>query len=130
MSGINIIKKFHGTVTTISAAWAGTNDDTGVTVSVLGYTKLMIQYITTTGWNRAGNIICLGAFRQNDTFVAPDDTVENATFGVAVTDDTAYTGKGQYYVVENITPYTKIVWDNTTAGDTGTMTVNIMPFNE
>jgi hypothetical protein len=130
MSGINIIKKFHGSVSTVSAVWAGTDDTTGVTISTLGYTKLMIHYVTTTGWDRAGNIVCLGALRQDDTFVAPSSTVENATFAVAETDETTFTGGGQYYVVENIAPYVKIVWDNTTAGLAGTLTVTVMPYNE
>ena len=130
MSGINIIQKYHGSITEVANDWAEDNDTTGTIINTNGYTKLAIYYSTSTGWDRAGNIIVLGAMRQNDTYVVSDDTIENSTFGVATTDDTGFTGSGQYYVVENILPFTKIVWTNTTPGAAGTLTVLCMPFNE
>ena len=99
------------------------------------YSKLLVWYqISSTSWDRAGNIVVYGSMRSDSadastSYVSPDDTVENATFAITSTDD-AKTGAGEWYVVENIAPYIKIGWDNTTAGTTGTITVYVMPFNE
>lgn len=130
MSGINIIQKYHAPITEVATTWAGSDDATGKTINTNGYTKLMVHYVCSTGWDRVGSIICLGSLRETGTFVSPDDTVENSSFSVSATDDTTTTGAGQWYVVENIAPYTQIIWDNTTAGTTGTLTVLAMPFNE
>ena len=58
-------------------------------------------------------------------YVLADATVENGTFSVSATDDA-----GEYYVVEATCPKIKVGWDNTTAGDTGTLTAYMMPIND
>ncbi len=130
MSGINILKMYHGSPTAYT--WAGVDVAASAITAVNcnGYTKLLVHYVCDSGWDRAGSIIILGSIASGGTFVAPDDTIENSTFVVAATDDTGFTGAGQFYVVENITPYIKPTWDNTTAGATGNLTVTVMPFND
>jgi len=129
MAGINILKIYHGNATEYT--WAGT-DVAASSITELncnGYTKLLVHYVCDTDWNRAGSIIMLGSIASGGTYVTPDDTIENSTFTVGATDDTVYTGAGQYYVVEGITPYIKPTWDNSTPGTTGNVTVTVMPFN-
>jgi hypothetical protein len=125
MGAFNTDKKFHGTVTAY-------DDDLNATVlystrdplNCEGYTKLMVYYIPTTGWDRAGTITVYGALRRDDTYVPLDGTIENASFGVLHTDD-----NGEIYVVENIPNFIKLDWANTTAGTTGTLSILVMPFN-
>ena len=59
---------------------------------------------------------------EADSVVTPFK-LNNSVFTV-ITSDT-----GKYYIVDNIMPYVKVGWDNRTAGSTGTITVEIMPFN-
>lgn len=127
MSGINISKKYHGAVTTVTTAWAGTTVAyTSCTeINCSGFTKILVQYYCTTGWDRAGNIIAYGSVLSGGTYSVADATVENGTFGVLATDDA-----GEYYVIESIAPFMKFGWTNTTGGATGTITVLVMPFNE
>jgi len=95
-----------------------------------GFTKLLVQYIiSSASWDRAGNICIWGSLTENGTYTALDSTIENATFGVSATDD-GNEGKGECYVVENIMPWIKVAWTNTTTGTTGTISVSVMPFNE
>jgi hypothetical protein len=125
LSGINITGISHGFVQTVCDAL----DDTADTVASLtaincsGFNKLYVQYVCTTGWNRAGTIKIYGSI-DNTNYVLADGTVENGSFGVLHTDDA-----GEYYIVENIPPSIKVGFERTTAGDTGTITVKIMPFN-
>ena len=94
-----------------------------------GFNKLFVQYvISTTSWDRAGDILIHGAFSPTGTFTALDDTIENAKFSVGTTDDNKV-GAGEIYIVENIPPWIKVTWDNTTAGGTGTTSLWVMPFN-
>ena len=127
MSGINISKKFPNKVTPVTTAWAATNVAyTSCTeINCHGYAKLLVQYYCSSGWNRAGDIQVWGAVYSGGTYTIADATVENGTFSVATGD-----AAGEYYVVESITPYIKLAWNNTTPGDTGTLTVLVMPFNE
>ena len=125
MSAFNTDKKFHGKVTAY-------DDDLNATVlystrdplNCEGYTKLMVQYYCTTGWDRAGTITIYGSLTYGGTYVPMDATNESASFGVLTTDDA-----GEIYVVENLPPFIKIDWTNTTAGATGTLSILVMPFN-
>ena len=127
MSGINIIKKFHGKPTSVTTTWAAT--DVAYTscseITCSGFTKLLVQYYCSSGWDRAGDIQIWGAIYSGGTYTIADSTVENGTFSVASTDDA-----GEYYIVKNIPMYIKLAWNNTTAGATGTITVIIVPINE
>ena len=127
MSAFNTDKKFHGAPVAYTTAWAGTSvaNTAGTTVNCEGYTKLMVYYCPSTGWDRAGTIAVYGAIRAGDTFVPMDGTVENASFGVLHTDDA-----GEIYVVENVPNFIQLSWANTTGGATGTLTVVVMPFND
>jgi hypothetical protein len=125
MSAFNTDKKFHGTVTEYDTDLAATVlYSTRDPLNCEGYTKLMVYYVCTTGWDRAGTITVYGALRRDDTYVAPDATIENGAFGVLHTDDA-----GEWYVVENIPNFIKLDWTNSTAGTTGTMSIIVMPFN-
>ncbi len=94
-----------------------------------GFNKLMMQYIISLDtWTSAGNIIVYGSFTATGTFTALDDTIENASFGVVTTDD-AKEGLGEIYIVEQVPPWIKIGWENTTAGSAGTISVWAIPFN-
>lgn len=129
MSGINIIQKYHGAVTQVASNWGATDVTSGV-INVNGYTKLMVQYVCSSGWDRAGDIYILGCLTSNGAFTTMDATlVSGSKFSVTATDD-SLTGAGKIYVVKNIPPFIKLFWDNTTTGTTGTLTVSIMPFNE
>jgi len=134
LSGINISRKLHSGMTT---CFTGKSSDFK-TISELtaincdGYNKLMIQYIITQvdgTWDRAGSIIVYGSFTATGTYTALDTTIENATFNVSASDDDNV-GNGEIYVVENIPPWVKIGWDNTTAGTKGTISVYAIPFND
>lgn len=132
MSGMNILKKYHGALTLAVDAV----DATAATIANLteincnGYTKLMVQYIVSSAsWDRAGTITIYGAYSSGGTYTAMDSTVENATHGVLHTDD-GLVGLGEIYFVENIAPYIKIGWTNTTAGTAGTISIWVMPFND
>ena len=129
----NINKKLHGDVyeSVIDAKSSDYNTVASLTAyKCQGFTKLLVQYvISSTSWDRAGNIIVYGSFTESGTYTAPDGTIENATFAVGTTDD-SLEGAGEFYVVESIMPWIKIGWDNTTAGTTGTISVTVMPFNE
>jgi len=131
MAGINILKKYHGNRTLVidakSATYATVADLTEVNCS--GYTKLMVQYITSGAtWDRAGTIDIYGSIASGGTYTSYDTSVENATHGVLTTDD-GLVGLGEIYIVENIAPYVKIAWTNTTAGTAGTVSIWVMPFN-
>jgi hypothetical protein len=128
MGAFNTDKKFHGKITAYADDWntsvAHTTQDP---LNCEGYTKLMIYYYAggASAWDRAGTVTVYGALRSTDTFVAMDATNESASFGVLTTDDA-----GEIYVVENVPPFIKLDWANTTAGTTGTLTVLVMPFND
>ena len=125
MSAFNTDKKFHGKVTSYATDWnASIAQTTQSPLNCEGYTKLMVYYICTTGWDRAGTITVYGALEYDDTYVPVDATIENGAFGVLTTDDA-----GEIYVVENIPNFVKLDWANTTAGTLGTLTVKCMPFN-
>ncbi len=125
MSAFNTNKIFPGKVYEYATDWSASISQTTQTpINCHGYTKLMVYYLPTTGWDRAGTITVYGALEYDDTYVAVDATVENGAFGVLTTDDA-----GEIYVVENIPNFIKLDWANTTAGTTGTMTVKVMPFN-
>ena len=130
MAGINILKKYHGSMTLAidakSATYATVASLTEINCS--GYTKLMVKYVVTTGWDRAGTISIWGSLNSGGTFVPYDSTVENCTHSVLHTDD-AFEGLGEIYIVENIAPYIKVAWTNSTAGTAGTVSVWVMPFN-
>ncbi|MBU2061851.1 MAG: hypothetical protein KKH44_08410 [Bacteroidetes bacterium] len=133
VGAFNINKKLHSDVyeSVIDAKSSDYNTIGSLTAyKCQGFTKLMVQYIvSSTSWDRAGDIIIYGSFTENGTYTSPDATIENATFGVLSTDD-GNEGKGEYYVVENVMPWIKIGWDNTTTGGTGTISVTVMPFND
>ena len=127
MSGINISKKYHGSITTVTTAWAGTTVAyTSCTeINCSGFTKILVQCYCSAGWDRKGSIIAYGSVLSGGTYsIADSTTVENGTVVVDVTD------VGEYYVIESIAPFMKFGWTITTAGDTGTITVLVMPFNE
>ena len=131
MSAININRVLHGAMTlAIDAKSADFTTVASLTaIKCDGYNKLMIQYIiSTTSWDRAGNIDVYGAFKPTGTYTALDNTIENASFAVSSTDD-AKEGAGEIYIVESVPPWVKIAWDNTTAGTTGTISVWAIPFN-
>jgi len=125
MAGINIIGKLNGSVTTALSAVSTTTDTVAslTAINCSGFTKLLVVYYCTSGWDRAGDIKIYGAV-DGTNYVIADATVENGTFAVASTDDA-----GEYYVVENIPPKIKVGWNNTTAGASGTLTAKVMPFN-
>lgn len=129
----NINKMLHDTISfgVIDAKSASYNTVANLTaVKCQGFTKLLVQYIVSAGtWDRAGNICIWGSFTENGTYTAADATIENATFGVVHTDD-GNEGLGEFYVVENIMPWIKVAWVNTTAGTSGTISVSVMPFND
>ena len=136
MGAINIDRKLHTGITT---CFSGKSSDFNTIASLTaikcdGYNKLMVQYIITeTGspadWDRAGNIVVYGSFTPSGTYTALDGTIENATFAVGA-DDEDNEGSGEIYVVENIPPWVKIGWNNTTEGTKGTIAVYALPFNE
>jgi len=136
MSGINLIKIFHGdAIKVIDAKSSDYNTTSSLTqINCNGFNRLMVHYqLSSTSWDRAGNIIIYGSLWSdtadaNSLYVPLDDTVENATFSVTSTDD-AKVNSGEMYFVENIPPYIKVGWDNTTAGTTGTITVWVLPCN-
>lgn len=131
MSAININKIQHsGWVLAIDAKSADFTTVANLTaIKCDGFNKLMVQYIiSTTSWDRAGNIDVYGAFSPTGTYTALDNTIENASFGVTTSDD-AKVGAGEIYVVEFVPPWVKLSWDNTTAGTTGTISVWAIPFN-
>ena len=115
----------HGAISTPLSAVSTTADTVAslTAYNVSGYTKLLVTYYCTSGWDRAGDIKIYGAI-DNSNYVLADATIENGSFSVAHTDDA-----GEYYVVENIPLKIKVGWSNTTAGTTGTLTAKIMPFN-
>jgi len=119
----------YGKQTTLTAAGTSIAASSVTEINCNDFAYLLIHYYCDTDWDRAGNIIVLGSPNSNGTFAAPDDTIENATFAVAHTDDTGYTGAGQYYVVEATAPYIKVIWTNTTAGTIGNCNITIAPFN-
>jgi len=131
---INIQQKLHSKITT---AFTGKSSDFNTVSSLTaigcqGYTKLSVQYIITKAdstWDRAGNIIVYGSWSESGTYTAPDNTIENASFAIT-TGEGGTTGGGEFYVVENIMPWIKVGWDNTTGGTKGTIAVKVMPFNE
>ena len=127
MSGINISKKYHSGITTVTTAWAGTTVayTSCSEINCSGYTKILVQYYCSAGWNRKGTIIAYGSVLSGGTYSVADAIVENGTFTVDITDDA-----GEYYVIESIAPFMKFGWTIETAGDTGTLTVLVMPFNE
>lgn len=137
LSGVNICKYEHKEPTlVIDAKSADYNTLADLTqINCNGYNKLMVWYqISAATWDRAGDIIVYGTLWWDDTdantkYVPMDNTIENATFTVSATDDTDYVNRGQVYVVENIPPFIKIGWNNTTAGTTATISVWVMPFN-
>ncbi len=116
----------HGKPETVLSAVNATADTvTSLTAyNVSGYTKILVTYTCTSGWDRAGDIKIYGMI-DGTNYVLADNTVENSTFSVSSTDDA-----GEYYVVENICPKIKIGWSRTTAGATGTLTAVMMPFND
>ncbi len=125
MAAFNTDKKFHGKVTEYATTWnASVAQTTQSPLNCEGYTKLMVYYIPSTGWDRAGTILVYGALEYDDTYVPLDGTIENASFAVLHTDDA-----GEIYVIENIPNFIKLDWAKTTDGATGTLTVKVMPFN-
>ena len=132
VGAFNVNKKLHSDISfdVIDAKDATYNTIANLTaIKCQGFTRLAVQYITTTGWDRAGSIYIYGSFTEDGTYTAPDGTIENAIFLVLHTDDTTNEGLGEYYVVENVMPWIKVGWVNTTAGSTGTVSVSVMPFN-
>ena len=127
----NINKKLHGEVTTAFTGKSATfNTIASLTaIKCQGFTKLLVQYTLTGEWDRAGTISVYGSFTEEGTYTAADATVENGSFNVLHTDEDNE-GTGEYFVVENIMPWIKVGWTNTTAGTAGTIEVNVMPFNE
>lgn len=123
--GTHLSTKGHGKTTTVLSGVNATADTVAslTAINCSGYTKLFVTYVCTSGWDRAGDIKIYGA-NDGTNWVIADDTVENATFSVAHTDDA-----GEYYVVEDISPSIKVGWSRTTEGTTGTLTAKIMPFN-
>ena len=118
----------YGKQTTLTAAAtvAATAVDE-INCNDFGY--LLIHYYCDTDWDRAGSIIVLGSPVSGGTFVPAVNTVENYTYAVLHTDDTTYTGGGQWYVVEATAPYIKVTFTNTTAGTTGNCNITIIPFS-
>ena len=131
MSGMNITKILHGSMTlAIDAKSADFTTISELTeIKCDGFNKLMIQYIlSTTDWDRAGNIDIYGAFYPTGTYTAFNFTIENYSFTVSATADSGV-GSGEIYIIENVPPCVKLAWDNTTPGTTGTISVYAMPFN-
>ena len=131
MSGMSINKILHSSV--VLAIDSKSTDFTTVSelteIKCSGFNKLMIQYIlSTTDWDRVGNIDVYGSFSPTGTYTAFNFTIENYSFEVSATADSGV-GAGELYVIENIPPYVKLAWDNTTVGTTGTISVYAMPFN-
>jgi len=127
VSGINISKKYHGSITTVATTWSATTVAyTSCTeINCSGFTKILVQYYCEADWANAGNILAYGSVLSGGTYSAADATVENGTFAVA-TGDVA----GEYYVIESIAPFMKFGWTNTTSSGTKKLTVMVMPFNE
>jgi len=126
---INILKKLPAEIDPITVIDAKSGDFDTIanltTVACDGFTKLLVHYKCSSGWDRAGTIKIYGAFTDDDNeYVLADATVENGSFDVG-TGDT-----GEWYVVENVMPFIKVGLDITTAGTTGTITVKVLPFNE
>jgi len=123
--GTHLSTKGHGKPTTVLSAVNATADTVAslTAINCSGYTKLLVTYVCTAGWDRAGDIKIYGAV-DGTNWVIADTTVENGTFGV-----TTANGSGEYYVVEDISPSIKVGWSRTTTGNTGTLTAKIMPFN-
>jgi len=149
MAGINVLKKYHGGVSTYT--WAGTDVAAAAVdfISCSGYTKLLVHCYVDESWDRAGDIIVLGAFTNIDTPIVSsaatwssnavlwsdsevrwDGQESSISFGIVATHDTDFTGRGQYYIINNIPPYIKMTWNNTTVGTTGNLNLTVMPFNE
>lgn len=131
MSAINIDRKLHGAITECftgkSATYATIASLTAIKCD--GYNKLMVQYILSGAtWDRAGTITVYGSLTATGTYTALDATIENAAFGVLHTDD-GNEGYGEIYVVENVPPWVKVGWTNTTTGTAGTISVYAMPIN-
>ena len=120
----------YGAKTTLTAAGTSIGASSVDEINCNDFVYLLIHYYCDTGWDRAGNIIVLGSVYSGGTFVIADDSIENSTFAVATTDDTGYTGAGQFYVVEATAPYIKVVWTNTTGGATGNCNITITPFKK
>jgi hypothetical protein len=129
----NINKMLHDTISVdvIDAKSATYNTIASLdAIKCQGFTKLLVQYIVSAAtWDRAGTISIYGSFTENGTYTAADATIENSAFGVLHTDD-GNEGLGEFYVVENIMPWIKVGWTNTTAGTAGTISVSVMPFND
>jgi hypothetical protein len=125
LGGFNIAGINHGAVSTVHSAISASADTVAslTAVNCRGFNKLIVSYVCTTGWDRAGTIKIYGSI-DNSSYVLADATVENASFGVLHTDDS-----GEYYIVENVPPSIKVGFNVTTAGATGTITVKVMPFN-
>ncbi len=129
----NLDKMLHKNITTVIDAKSADYDTVAslTEVNCQGYTKLMVWYqLSAATWDRACTIKFYGSLwsdsaNANETYIELDD----ATWAVTATDDTAYTGLGRVFIVEDITPYIKVGVDFTTAGSAGTITVNVMPFN-
>lgn len=123
--GTHLSTKGHGTITTALSAVSTTADTVAslTAINCSGYTKLLVTYYCTTGWDRAGDIKIYGSV-DNSNYVIAESTIENCTYSVDANDDA-----GEYYVVEDIPPSIKVGWSNTTAGTTGTLTAKVMPFN-
>lgn len=132
MSGTNILQKLPDKRTkVINAKSSDYNTVASLSeVNCYGYRNLMVWYQCSTGWDRAGDIMFYGSL-WSDSANASSTYLEldGATWSVTATDDTTYSGGGRVFVVENIPPFIKCGWNNTTAGTTGTISVWVMPFN-
>lgn len=112
-------------------------------INCSGYTKLLIAYATSSGWDRSGEIKIYGSYLKDTGFKLLNPTgtdislwdemiwdVDNWDFETSTVHAVGTSDDGKYYIAENIPPYIKLTWTRDVTGTTGTITTKIKPFNE